>query len=113
MRFGPQQRLRIELNNTRAGSNPLEQRRTSDCLDFGRFAVMACYIAVRMHNLKVGDHVQASLSGGRVVEATVMAVINKTDGTRLQVSFGQETALIYLWQVVKTNSANTDTRKSR
>ena len=80
---------------------------------FGRFAVMTCYIAVRMHNLKVGDHVQASLSGGRVVEATVMAVINKTDGTRLQVSFGQETALIYLWQVVKTNSANTDTRKSR
>jgi hypothetical protein len=47
------------------------------------------------------------------VEATVMAVVNKTDGTRLQVSFGHETALIYLWQVVKTNSANTDTRKSR
>jgi len=36
-----------------------------------------------------------------------MAVVNKTDGTRLQVSFGHETALIYLWQVVKTNSANT------
>jgi hypothetical protein len=108
MRFGPQQRLRIELNNTRAGSNPLEQRRTSDWLDF-----WACCIAVRMHKLKVGDLVQASLSGGRVVEATVMAVINKTDGTRLQVSFGHETALIYLWQVVKTNSANTDTRKSR
>src|SRR4029077_14605523 len=108
MRFGPQQRLRIELNNTRAGSNPLEQRRTSDWLDFWR-----CFIPVRMHKLKVGDLVQASLSGGRVVEATVMAVVNKTDGTRLQVSFGHETALIYLWQVVKTNSANTDTRKSR
>jgi hypothetical protein len=52
-----------------------------------------------MHNLKVGDHVQASLSGGRAVDATVMAVINETDGTRLQVSFGHETALIYLWQV--------------
>ena len=80
---------------------------------FGRFPGMTCYIAVRMHKLKVGDLVQARLSGGRVVEATVMAVINKTDGTRLQVSFGHETALIYLWQVVKTNSANTDTRKSR
>jgi len=79
----------------------------------GRFPAMTCYIAVRMHKLKVGDLVQAELSGGRVVEATVMAVINKTDGTRLQVSFGHETALIYLWQVVKTNSANTDTRKSR
>jgi len=74
---------------------------------------MTCYIAVRMNKLKVGDLVQAELSGRRVVEATVMAVINKTDGTRLQVSFGHETALIYLWQVVKTNSANTDTRKSR
>ncbi len=57
-----------------------------------------------MHKLKVGDLVQAELSGGRVVEATVMAVINKTDGTRLQVSFGHETALIYLWQVVKTTA---------
>jgi hypothetical protein len=47
------------------------------------------------------------------VGATVMAVINKTDGTRLQVSFGHETALIYLWQVVKTISADTATRKSR
>ena len=76
-----------------------------DGLTFGRFAVMACYIAVRMHNLKVGDDVQASLSGGRVVEATVMAVINKTDGTRLQVSFGQETALIIV-ESRQTNSVN-------
>jgi hypothetical protein len=74
---------------------------------------MTCYIAVTMHNRKVGDHVQASLSGGRVVDATVMAVINKTDGTRLQVSFGHETALIYLWQVVKTNNADTAARKQR
>jgi hypothetical protein len=80
---------------------------------FGRFPSMTCCITVRMHKLKVGDLVQASLSGGRIVEATVMAVVNKTDGTRLQVSFGHETALIHLWQVVKTNSANTDTRKSR
>ena len=79
----------------------------------GRFPGMTCYSAVRMHNLKAGDHVQASLSGGRVVDATVMAVINKTDGTRLQVSFGHETALIYLWQVVKTNKADTATRKHR
>ena len=80
---------------------------------FGRFPSTTCYSGVTMHKLKVGGLVQAELSGGRVVEATVMAVINKTDGTRLQVSFGHETALIYLWQVVKTNSANTDTRKSR
>ena len=51
------------------------------------------------------------LSGGRIVEATIKAIVDTTDGVRLQVSFGEETALIYLWQVVKTN--NTDTRKSR
>jgi hypothetical protein len=50
---------------------------------------------------KVGDHVLLSLSGGRIVEATVKAVVDATDGLRLQVSFGNETALIYLWQVVE------------
>jgi hypothetical protein len=35
------------------------------------------------------------------VEATVKAVVTKTGGVRLQVSFGNETALIYLWQVVE------------
>jgi hypothetical protein len=66
-----------------------------------------------MYKLKVGDLVQVRLSAGRIVDATVTAVINKTEGTHLQVSFGHETTLIYLWQVVKTNNANTDTRKSR
>ena len=80
---------------------------------FGGFPDTTCYGAGTMHKLKVGDLVKAELSGGMVVEATVMAVINKTDGTRLQVSFGHEIVLIYLWQVVKTNSANTDARKSR
>ena len=37
---------------------------------------------------------------GRIVEAEVKAVIQKTHGVRLQVSFGNETALVYLWQVV-------------
>jgi hypothetical protein len=74
---------------------------------------MTCYSAGTVHKLKTGDLVQAELSGGRIVEATVMAVINKTNGTSLQVSFGHETALIYLWQVVKTISADTATRKHR
>ena len=50
---------------------------------------------------KVGDHVLAKLSGGRIVEATVKAIVDRTDSVRLQVSFGDETALIYLWQIVK------------
>ena len=50
---------------------------------------------------KVGDHVLVKLTGGRIVEATVKAIGDRTDGVRLQVSFGDETALIYLWQIVK------------
>jgi hypothetical protein len=50
---------------------------------------------------KVGDHLLVKLSGGRVVEATVRAVVTKTDGFRFQVSFGNDTALIHLWQIVE------------
>lgn len=49
---------------------------------------------------KVAARVTVSLSAGRVVDATVMAIINRTDGVRLQVDYGKdETALVYLWQV--------------
>jgi hypothetical protein len=53
-----------------------------------------------MRNYKVGDHVQVKLSGGRIVQAAIMAILETTDGMRLQVSFGSETALIYPWQIV-------------
>jgi hypothetical protein len=61
---------------------------------------MRCYIAATMRKYKVGDHLQVTLSGGRIVEATVKAVVETTEGVRLQVSFGHETALIYPWQIV-------------
>jgi hypothetical protein len=48
-----------------------------------------------MRKYKVGDHVQVKLSGGRIVQATIKAILEKTDGVRLQVSFGSETASIY------------------
>ena len=49
---------------------------------------------------KVGDHVTVSLSAGRVVDGVVKAVINRVDGVRLQVDYGEdETALVCLWQV--------------
>jgi hypothetical protein len=35
------------------------------------------------------------------VQATIKAIIDTTDGVRLQVSFGEETARIYLWQIVE------------
>ena len=54
-----------------------------------------------MRKHKVGDHVLVKLSGGRIVEATIKAIVDTTDGVRLQVSFGNETALIYSWQIVE------------
>jgi hypothetical protein len=35
------------------------------------------------------------------VDAEIKAIIETTQGKRLQVSFGEETARIYLWQVVE------------
>lgn len=61
----------------------------------------------------VGDRVRVNLHTGRIVDATVKAIIERTDGKRLQVDFGKdETALdkswlvsggrnVHLWQVVK------------
>jgi hypothetical protein len=57
-----------------------------------------------MTKYKVGDHVLVKLSGGRIAEAVVKAITESTDGVRLQVSFGNETALIYLWQIVRPDA---------
>jgi hypothetical protein len=59
-----------------------------------------------MPKYKVGARVLIKLSGGRIEEATIKAVIDSTDGQRLQVDFGKdETALIYLSQVVEESKA--------
>jgi hypothetical protein len=42
-----------------------------------------------MRNYKVGEHLRVKLSGGRIE-----AVVETTEGVRLQMSFGEETALI-------------------
>jgi len=45
-------------------------------------------------------NVTVSLSAGRVVDGVVKAIINRTDGVRLQVDYGKdETTLVHLWQV--------------
>ncbi len=56
---------------------------------------------IPMSDFKVGDHVMVKLSGGRLVTAVIKAVVETTEGERLQVSFGNETTRIYLWQVVE------------
>ena len=49
---------------------------------------------------KVGDRVAVTLSSGRIVHGTVIAIMYYKDGIRLQVGYGKdETALVYLWQV--------------
>ena len=53
-----------------------------------------------MSDYKAVDRLQVKLSDGGIVEATIKAIIDTTDGVRLQVSFGDETALIYPWQIV-------------
>ena len=53
-----------------------------------------------MNDYKVGDHLRVKLSGGRIVEATIKVVVETTEGVRLQVSLGDETALIHPSQIV-------------
>ena len=53
-----------------------------------------------MSDYEVGDRLKI-LTGGRLVDAEIKAIIETTDGKRLQVSFGEETARIYVWQVVE------------
>ena len=58
-----------------------------------------------MPKYEVGDHVLVKLSGGRIVEATVKAITESTEGIRLQVDCGfDETALVHDWQIVENVS---------
>jgi hypothetical protein len=51
---------------------------------------------------KVGDHIRVSMHGGKIVDAVIKAIIDKTDGLHYQIDFGNvQTALIREWQIVK------------
>jgi hypothetical protein len=45
-----------------------------------------------MSKHRVSDRVLVKLSGARIAEATIKAIVDTTDGVRLQVSFRDETA---------------------
>jgi hypothetical protein len=50
----------------------------------------------------VGQRIRINVHSGRIEDATVKAIVEHTDGLRLQVDFGHEqTALIHLWQVIE------------
>jgi hypothetical protein len=57
--------------------------------------------APEVSSYSVGDRVKVNMHRGRIVEAEIKAIVEKTHGVRLQVSLVSETALIYLWQVVE------------
>ena len=50
---------------------------------------------------KVGDGIKVRLTGGRLVDGEIKGLMETNEGKRLQVSFGEETARIYMWQVVE------------
>jgi hypothetical protein len=52
------------------------------------------------HQFKVGDSISITLHTGRIVDGTVGAIVDQTDGLLLQVDYGKdETALVELWRV--------------
>jgi hypothetical protein len=52
----------------------------------------------------VGNRIRVSMHGGRIVDAVIKAIIDKTDGLHYQVDFGNEqTALVRASQVAETN----------
>jgi len=52
------------------------------------------------HQFQVGDRVSVTLHTGLIVDGTVRAIVNRTDGVHLQVDYGKdETALVELWRV--------------
>jgi hypothetical protein len=53
---------------------------------------------------KVGDKIRVIMHAGKIVDATIKAIIESTEGVKYQIDFGfDETALISDWQIVKDN----------
>jgi hypothetical protein len=51
---------------------------------------------------EVGNRIGVSMPGGKIVEATIKAVLDYTGGVRYQVAFGHDqTALVHEKQFVK------------
>lgn len=51
------------------------------------------------HQFQVGDPVLVTLHTGAILDGTVRAIIERTDGIRLQVDYGKDqTALVALWR---------------
>lgn len=52
------------------------------------------------HQFQAGDRVLVTLHAGAIVDGTVRAIIERTDGIRLQVDYGKDqTELVERWRV--------------
>ena len=54
--------------------------------------------------MTLGQEAAQKETEGNIVEGTIKAVIETADGVHLQVSFDNETALIYRWQIVPSDA---------
>lgn len=53
---------------------------------------------------KVGGKIRVNMHSGKIVDATIKAIIDTTGGVKYQIDFDvQRTALISEWQIVKDN----------
>jgi len=51
---------------------------------------------------EVGQHIRVNLlPTGRIEQAVIRAMVERADGPSLRVDFGEQTALIRAWQVMK------------
>jgi len=57
-----------------------------------------------MSEYKVGQRVVVKLPVGRIVDATIKAITETTEGSRFQASFGNETALFICGRLSKSVS---------
>jgi hypothetical protein len=53
-----------------------------------------------MSDFKVGQYVVVQLPVGRLVTARIKRIVHISLGIQLLISFGDETAMIYPWQVL-------------
>jgi hypothetical protein len=75
---------------------------TESCLEDLSFLACSINLQWPAKSYKVGDHIRVSMHDGKIVEAVIKAIIDKTDGLHYQIDFGKkQTALISEWQVVK------------
>jgi hypothetical protein len=48
----------------------------------------------------IGSHVRVKLYGAKIIEAAVTAIVNQSAGSKIRISFGKESVVIYPDQII-------------